>query len=103
MSISSDYPSPITVNGFSCRNCTDVSYADKHIDPAHPADGPFGINASKDAQTKEHTQLFDRDKIEAAVKAAQQADASHAPKAHAHDYGPIDSVPASGTLVNLSA
>jgi hypothetical protein len=45
MSISADYPSPVTVNGFACKNCTDVDYAKKHIDPAHPKDGPFGINA----------------------------------------------------------
>lgn len=45
MAISSDYPAAVTVNGFSCKNCTDVGYAKKHIDPAHPKDGPFGINA----------------------------------------------------------
>lgn len=33
------------VNGFACRNCTDIDYAKKHIDPAHPKDGPYGINA----------------------------------------------------------
>jgi hypothetical protein len=33
------------VNGFQCRNCTDIDYAKKHIDPAHPQDGPYGINA----------------------------------------------------------
>jgi len=45
MAISADYPSPVTVNGFSCRNCTEVDEAKKFIDPAHPKDGPFGINA----------------------------------------------------------
>ena len=40
-----NYPSPVTVNGYSCKNCTDVDYAKKHIDPAHPADGPFGVQA----------------------------------------------------------
>jgi hypothetical protein len=40
MSISGDYSSPVTVNGFSCMNCTDVDYANKFIDPAHPHDGP---------------------------------------------------------------
>ena len=33
------------VNGFQCRNCTDIDYAKKHIDPAHPQDGPYGVNA----------------------------------------------------------
>lgn len=45
MAISGDYPTPVNVNGFSCKNCTDVDNAKKHIDPAHPKDGPFGINA----------------------------------------------------------
>ena len=48
MSISGDYPQPVTVNGFTCRNCTDVDYARKHIDPAHPKSGPYGINAESD-------------------------------------------------------
>ena len=34
MAISSDYPRPITVNGYLCRNCDDVSAAKKNIDPA---------------------------------------------------------------------
>ena len=37
------------VNGYACSNCTDVSYARKNIDPAHPKDGPFGVYA-KDKQ-----------------------------------------------------
>lgn len=45
MAISGDYAQPVTVNGFSCKNCTDVDYAKKHIDPAHPKDGPYGVNA----------------------------------------------------------
>ena len=45
MAISGDYPTPVTVNGFSCKNCTEVDEAKKHIDPAHPKDGPFGIDA----------------------------------------------------------
>ena len=48
MSISGDYPQPVTVNGFTCRNCTDVDYAKKHIDPAHPKSGPYGVNAESD-------------------------------------------------------
>jgi hypothetical protein len=51
MAISGDYPHPVTVNGFSCKNCTDVDYAKKHIDPAHPKDGPYGVNA-KDRASK---------------------------------------------------
>lgn len=41
-----NYPSPVMVNGYSCKNCTEVDEAKKHIDPAHPKDGPFGVNAN---------------------------------------------------------
>lgn len=51
VAISGDYPHPVTVNGFSCKNCTDVDYAKKHIDPAHPKDGPYGLDA-KDKPAK---------------------------------------------------
>lgn len=34
MAISSDYPRPIVVNGYQCRNCDDVSDAKRNIDPA---------------------------------------------------------------------
>jgi hypothetical protein len=37
------------INGFQCKTCTDVDYAKKHIDPAHPKDGPYGVNAKPDA------------------------------------------------------
>lgn len=48
MSISVNYPQPVQVNGFTCKNCTDVDYAKKHIDPAHPKSGPYGVNAASD-------------------------------------------------------
>lgn len=56
MSISGDYAHPVTVNGYSCKNCTDVDYARKHIDPAHPKDGPYGLDA--------------KDKVDPAVRPA---------------------------------
>jgi hypothetical protein len=34
------------VNGYPCKNCTDVEYAKKGIDPAHPKDGPNGVYAA---------------------------------------------------------
>lgn len=52
-----NYPSPVTVNGYSCKNCTDVDYAKKNIDPSHPADGPYGVNAkarAASARSSEH-------------------------------------------------
>ena len=48
MSISGDYATPVIVNGYSCKNCTDVDYASKHIDPAHPQSGPYNIDAKSD-------------------------------------------------------
>jgi hypothetical protein len=44
-----NYPNPVTVNGYSCKNCTDVDYAKQHIDPAHPKDGPYGVDAKDHA------------------------------------------------------
>lgn len=52
-----DYAQPIQVNGYSCKNCTDVDYAKKHIDPAHPKDGPYGIDkagAAEQARSASH-------------------------------------------------
>ena len=46
--ISANYPQPVLVNGFVCRNCTDVDNAKRHIDPAHPRSGPYGIDAATD-------------------------------------------------------
>ncbi|MBW8882907.1 MAG: hypothetical protein JF615_16225, partial [Asticcacaulis sp.] len=52
MGISGDYPHPVNVNGYSCKNCTDVDYAKKHIDPAHPKSVPYGVTASSDPSVK---------------------------------------------------
>jgi len=45
---STNYPHPVYVNGFACHNCAEVDNAKKHIDPAHPKSGPYGINAATD-------------------------------------------------------
>lgn len=39
MAISSDYPRPITVNGYVCRNCDDVSKAKRNVDPTEKTPG----------------------------------------------------------------
>jgi hypothetical protein len=39
---------PLQVNGYICKNCTDVGYAEKHIDPAHPQSAPYNVNAESD-------------------------------------------------------
>jgi hypothetical protein len=49
------------VNGYVCRNCTDVEYAKKGVDPAHPKDGPQGAYAdgkTDEAKTKGTTAEF---------------------------------------------
>ena len=48
MTITGDYPQPVYVNGYQCKNCTDVENAKKHIDPAHPKSGPYNVNADTD-------------------------------------------------------
>ncbi len=48
MAMSVDYARPVQVNGFTCRNCTDVDLAKKHIDPSHPQSGPYDVNAATD-------------------------------------------------------
>ena len=48
MAVSVNYPTPVWVNGYQCRNCSDVDLAKKHIDPAHPKSGPYGVDAKTD-------------------------------------------------------
>jgi hypothetical protein len=45
---SANYSMPVMVNGFLCKNCTDVDLAKAHVDPQHPSAGPFGTNAKAD-------------------------------------------------------
>lgn len=42
------------INGYPCKTCTDVDYAKKNIDPAHPKDGPFGVNNPEKAAKAAH-------------------------------------------------
>jgi hypothetical protein len=53
MAIGTDYSTPVTVNGYTCRNCTDVANANKQIDPQHPRSGPYGVNAQDDPTVKQ--------------------------------------------------
>ncbi|HEX3366862.1 hypothetical protein [Phenylobacterium sp.] len=78
-----NYPTPVTVNGYSCKNCTDVDYAKKHIDPAHPKDGPYGVDA------KDHTSSTP------APKSAVASDAAPANRPSAVQFG--------GALAGVSA
>ena len=63
---STNYAQPVQVNGFTCRNCTDVDNAKKHIDPQHPKSGPFGLDAAADPSRRSDPK----------VQAARRAEAS---------------------------
>jgi len=42
------------VNGYVCKDCTDVLLATKGVDPAHPKDGPNGQNRIADEKAQDH-------------------------------------------------
>ena len=44
------------VNGYACRDCTDAAYAKKNINPAHPKDGPFGVDSPENLAKAKQTQ-----------------------------------------------
>lgn len=67
---STNYAHPVQVNGYACKNCTDVDYAKKHIDPAHPKSGPFGIDAADDPTAKSGAKAAVDPTAKPAVKAA---------------------------------
>ncbi|MBY0565998.1 MAG: hypothetical protein K2P70_01705 [Hyphomonadaceae bacterium] len=56
--LSNNYRTPVQVNGYSCNNCTDVAYAKKHIDPAHPQSGPYNVNAASDPTRRRDALAF---------------------------------------------
>ena len=58
MAISTNYKTPVYVNGFECKNCTDVDNAKKHIDPQHPKSGPYGINAKNDPSIQRQSSVI---------------------------------------------
>ncbi|KHA62643.1 hypothetical protein [Sphingomonas sp. Ant20] len=62
-----NYASPVQVNGYACKNCSDVDLAAKNIDPAHPRSGPLNRDAVQDP-TRQDT---DPVKIAAARKTAE--------------------------------
>ena len=78
MAISTNYSTPVMVNGFSCRNCSEVDQAKKNIDPADPAGGPFGMNSTKPATglNAHKAGPVDRAALEQAHKRADEAKGS---------------------------
>lgn len=97
MAISGNYSSPVTVNGFTCRNCSDVARAEKHIDPARPASGPYGANDPKEAE-KNHFSPEARNKaLLEDLHKQQQAKTSQI----ASSYGAVQAIQP-GQFVNIS-
>ena len=58
MTIGTNYPAQVYVNGFECKNCTDVDNAKKNIDPQHPKSGPYGINAKTDPSAQRQSSVI---------------------------------------------
>ena len=63
------------VNGYPCKNCTDVDNAKRNIDPQHPKDGPFGVNKlDKPGATPAHGPAVTLGGVLAQVSAASGGD-----------------------------
>jgi hypothetical protein len=87
------------INGFPCKTCTDVDYAKKNIDPAHPKDGPFGVkNPQKQAKAAHDKAIKFGGSLTAAGLDRPRApsDPTGRPQAAASAY-------VTGSLVNLTA
>ena len=87
------------VNGYVCDNCTDVEYAKKNIDPAHPKDGPNGRDApEKVAERKaaEKAQSADRPAVVLSGALSGVTPVQPAADAKPPAYAP-------GALVNIAA
>jgi hypothetical protein len=91
-----NYSTPVTVNGFRCKNCSEVDLAARHVDPAHPQSGPYNVNAGEDPTRP----LPDREKIEAAKQAA---DATKAQVAGYSGTGLRTAATTTGQLVDIRA
>ena len=50
------------VNGYVCKTCTDVEYAKKNIDPAHPKDGPNGRDAPAEVAERQAAKIQSADR-----------------------------------------
>ena len=88
------------VNGYVCDNCTDVANARRNIDPAHPKDGPDGVNAPE-AQGKDKAQGKNdvQSRGEAVVFGGQLAGLD--PSSNSHDG--LRQTKAVGGLVDIGA
>src|SRR5580765_4593678 len=106
MTIGSNYLTPVTVNGFLCRNCTDVDFAKKHIDPAHPKSGPYGIDAKDDPTIKNApslTVVFGGNLVSLNANQTTTVTTDAAEPANGKDAAGVVSATALGTQLNVSA
>ncbi len=68
--IGGDYPSPVMVNGYSCRNCSDVAKAEHGVDPADPQGSRKAAREDREHDRSTPAPHFaaearDRDRLEA--------------------------------------
>jgi hypothetical protein len=80
------------INGYVCKSCCDVEYAKKHIDPAHPKDGPYREKRVDQASTQPPSDSFGP-----AVKIGDQTIDPVKPDA------PVEASRATGKIVDLTA
>ncbi len=102
MAISTDYSAPVRVNGFACRNCSEVDQAKRNIDPANPSAGPFGINDSGKAPTKHFSDDARQQDLMADLHAEQERVRKAPGQPVAAAYGLSASV-SPGNFVNIGA
>ena len=79
MAISTDYKTPVYVNGFECKNCTDVDNAKKHVDPQHPKSGPYGITAKNDPSMQRQSSVVFGGTLSALTGSSARNSSSTAP------------------------
>lgn len=106
MAISSDYSAPVRVNGFACRNCSEVDQAKRNIDPANPSAGPFGINDSKNHGKKAAENHFAADARQKDLMARlhdQQDKARKSPGSSVSSAYGLAAATVPGNFVNIAA
>ena len=96
------------VNGYVCHNCTDVDYAKKGIDPAHPnKDDPLNPktkaqNAIANAGKTQITPAVILGGALAKLAAANSPDAASSSTATNQNPSTASYAPATGTQLNIS-
>ncbi|MEZ5995982.1 MAG: hypothetical protein R3C25_09520 [Hyphomonadaceae bacterium] len=61
------------VNGYVCRNCSEVELAHRFIDPSKPEAGPFGVQAMGDAAAQDSMSRLQTAEGVSAAAPAQKA------------------------------